>query len=340
MANVTMEDVARCAGVSRDTVSRVLKNLHEGTSFPIAEDTRSRVLQAIEELDYHPHFVATSLASGKARTVGFLFPGNALRDWFLVEVCKSATEYLSERNYNMLIPVLKPGEDLAHVARSLIRSQRVDGVLVCLADLDEPWNRLCLEDGYRITFVGSSVPEGKAAHVAADDRQGGCLATSHLMDSGYRQIAFIGSLSWPNVRERHAGYKQVFSDRSMPLNEAWTVDVSRQDLSLFDLRAVVERLVNGESPVRAMFVASDALAIRILKAALDLGISVPEQLAIMGFDDIWPSAYVSPSLSTVRQDASQIGRRAAEVLLEGLDRQVSTNQTVLIPPELVPRDTT
>lgn len=335
MGNITMEDVARQAGVSRATVSRVLRNLHEGTSIPISEETRQRVLTAVKELDYCPHFLATSLASGKSRTVGFVCPEGGLRDWDLVEIYQAVATTLLAYGYHVLIPPLKPEGNPACIARNLLRSGRADGLLVCCMDVDEHWDRLCSQEHDRVVFINSSVPHGKAAHVATDDRQGASAAILHLLDSGHTRIVFVGDLTQPPVQNRHLGYQEAFQQRNLSCDPEWTMNLVGQD---FHPQEVVERCTQRSEPVTAIFAGTDYLAIRLLKAASDSGISVPRQLAIMGFDDLWPSGCVSPALSTVRRDAERIGQEAVEHLLQGMSGHALSEEPRLIACSLVLRE--
>ncbi|GEM_PF-2559385 len=330
-----MEDVARHAGVSRATVSRVLRNLHEGTSIPISEETRRCVLAAVEELDYCPHFLATSLASGKSRAVGFLCPESGLRDWDLVEIHQSVAATLSAHGYHVLIPPLKPDGSAAGAARELLRSGRVDGLLICSMEADAHWDRLCSQEHDRVVFINSSVPHGKAAHVAMDDRQGGSAATLHLLDSGHTRIVFIGDLSQPHIRNRYLGYQDAFRERNLSCNPEWTMNLAGQDLHP---QEVIDRCTQGSEPVTAIFAGTDYLAIHLIKAASDLKVTVPDELAIMGFGDLWPSACVSPALSTVRRDADRIGQEAVERLLQGINGQALSGESFLVACNLILRE--
>jgi DNA-binding LacI/PurR family transcriptional regulator len=306
---VTIADVAAHAGVGAGTVSRVLNQ-----SPRVSETTRARVLAAIAALDYRPNPMAQGLSRGRCRTLGVVVP--FFTHASAVERLRGVVAALDGSSYDLvLFNVESPLHRDEHFA-TLTGRDRADGLLVM--SLPPPPSSLeRLASAGVPTVLLDSQGEGVPC-VVTDDVEGGRLATRHLLDLGHRRIAFLGDdpanpLGFTSSTCREQGFRETMA--------AAGVDVGADDvLHGPHVRAVARDLaidlLSGPEPPTAVFAASDTQALGVLEAAREVGLGVPADLSVVGFDDVEVSSYAG--LTTVRQPLYASGRLAAELLLESL----------------------
>jgi LacI family transcriptional regulator len=339
---VTHLDVARRAGVSTAVVSYVVNNGPRATS----PEARERVLRAIEELNYHPHAFARGLRSQRTHTIGFLARDYSPLDLFVspysAGILTGLAAELKEHGYYLLVHPLLIGEDLDAVA-TLLRSGRLDGLVVRLVETPTASDAelleliasagvpcVCLEQPSDARFGFDSVQFDSAA--------GAYAATSYLIRCGHRRIGHLqGDSLYQSARERRAGYERALADAGIPLDlgliqgDSW--DPATVDEALRRLLAVPDRPT-------AIFAANDNLAFRAIGFLRLAGVHVPEDLALVGFDDIPLAHEMEPPLTTVRIPLIEIGRRASRRVLQLLDTQShGDGASDVIVPELVRRAT-
>lgn len=310
-AVITIDEIARLAGVSKTTVSRVLNNRPD-----VNRDTRQRILALMAERDYQPNAFATAISSQKSRNIGLIIPHEAdyiFMNPFFVEVLRGISTVIDEHRYSLLV-------SLAHTQDYLVafKQKKVDGFLVlspgelhhgiinALARADAPFvstSRLEQEEGL--------------AYVDVDNVAGGRVAVEHLLDLGHRRIAYVGKPSLTSSRDRLAGYKEAIGARGIAFDEALIV-VAEGSSERHGYDAV-QRLLRRVAMPTAIFFANDLLAIGALKALAERQVRVPHQVSLVGFDGVPMAEFVSPPLTTVRQPAFEKGARAAELLLQCLE---------------------
>ena len=328
----TISDVAAHAGVGLGTVSRVLND-----SPKVSEATRSRVLAAMELLDYRPSPLARGLSRGRCHTVGLLVP--FFTHASAVERLRGVVAALHGSAYDLvLFDVESPPQRDEHLA-ALTRRDRADGLLV--VSLPPPARKLraLVDAGVPIVLVdaaGEGVP-----CVVTDDVEGGRIATRHLLALGHERIAFIGEdpdnpFGFTATAQREQGYVEVLRDAGIE-RDARLVRYSRHDR--VSAQKVAAKVLSLKRRPTAIFAASDVQATGVLEAARAAGLRVPRDLSVVGFDDIEISAYAG--LTTVRQPLFESGRIGAEMLLGALggDHEHHAGRREL-PLELVVRQTT
>ncbi len=336
MANrATQLDVARRAGVSRATVSNVLTN-RTGGHVPISDDTRRRVLAAVEELGYQPHAAARSLRSGRSGFLGLLIPdANNPFVWSIVRGAEMATR---EHGYQLALTIADlEAEDERRALRALAQ-QRLDGLILFLtypgrvaAELEA----LRLRGAAIVTF-GRVLP-GKDALVI-DYSAGAAALTEHLLRLGHRRIGFIHGVARPALgSDRLFAYRRALRAAGIPFERALIVHCGP---GMPDGVAAAHRLLDVSPRPSAILGVNDLMAICALQAAAERGIAVPQQLSVAGFDDIALAAHVTPPLTTVRAGGDELGRRAVEMLLDRLNHPDAPAQQVNAPVELVVRRST
>jgi DNA-binding LacI/PurR family transcriptional regulator len=328
------QDVAKLAGVSRTTVSFVLNDV---PGMKISEETRMRVLEAARELDYYPTAAARSLASGKTQRIGLILGEGQRRlsaDAFLPTFLQGVTASVHHRGYFLMIYL---SEDVpSHEAYTrLIREQQVDGLILSGPRSDDPLLEKLADESFPLILHGQ-VHGYRFPNVDVDNKAGGYMATSHLIALGHRRIGFISNapLSYAGTQERCAGWQQALKEHGIPVDDC----LLRTAAFLPEAgHAAMEELLRLSDRPTAVFVASDVVALGAISAIHRAGLRIPEDIAIVGFDDVFFAAQVHPPLTTIRVPAYGLGWTAAETLIaliEG-DDEVSS---VTLETELVIRD--
>ncbi len=338
MATVTIRDVAKRAGVGIGTVSRVLNE-----SRLVSDDTRSRVLTAIAELDYAPSAVARRLSRGKAMAVAVIAPFFTRRSY--VERLQGIEYVLSNAGYDLILYNIETVARRDECLRSVPRGERLDGLLIIsLAPDDSEVERFAAQE---VPAVLIDAYHPALPTVQIDDVAGARTAVDHLIDLGHRRIAYIGEtldqnpLRFQPVGDRYHGYCLSLAEAGIPFRPEY----HRQGrYSWREAHSMTHELLDLPEPPTAIFAYSDTLAFGVLEAAQQRGVSVPGDLSVIGFDDVEIAHYFR--LTTVRQGLYESGARGAELLLEWLDTddapepEVSSTQHIVLPTELVVRSST
>jgi DNA-binding LacI/PurR family transcriptional regulator len=320
VTRVTHRDVARRAGVSPSVVSYVINNGPRATS----PEARARVLTAIEELDYHPNAVARGLRSQRTLTIGFIASDYSPLDVFVspysAGVLTGLAAELKSNGYYLLVHPLMIGEDLAPLGR-LLRSGRLDGVVVRLVESAPASDALmelvaaaglpcvCLERPVDARFGFASV--------LFDDACGAHAATAYLVSRGHRRVAHLeGDPRYESARARREGYERALREADCVVDPD-LIQGSAWDPITVD--AAVRRLSALADPPTGIFAANDSLAFRAIQVLRADGRRIPDDVAVIGFDDIPLAQEMLPPLTTVRIPLTEIGRRAAARVLQLID---------------------
>jgi len=308
LIHVTLEDVARLAGVSTKTVSRVVNEHSE-----ISQVTRQRVQAAIDQLGYRPNIVARSLVNRRSNTLAVVAWGI---DYFGPSRTVVGIEQQSDEfGYSLFLNLVARPDDanVGHLLDELI-ARRVDGILWAAPEVGDnrSWlNPAILAELPPIVFL-SMAPQPGLAIVAVENRLGAFEAVQHLIAQGRRHIGHIaGPLAWWEARERAAGWEAALREAGLPVRPSLSVE---GDWTAASGDRGLRALLAQEPELDAIFVGSDQIALGALGAAHSLGRRVPEDLAFVGFDDIPESAFFWPPLTTVRQPLIEAGRLAVQIL--------------------------
>jgi DNA-binding LacI/PurR family transcriptional regulator len=324
-------DVAAQAGVGIATVSRVLNGRAN-----VAEGTRERVLEAIRALDYRPSSVARNLSLKRTLVVGVVIP--FLTEASQVERLRGIVTALGTSAYDLALFDVESADRQQRAFRMLADAHRTDGLLVLsLIPPDQEVRRLHVSG---IPCVLVDARHTALPSVVIDDVAGGVLATRYLAELGHRRIAFIGDkpsdpFRFLSTRDRTTGYERALAAAGLPLRPEYVREGTQ---SRHVARGIAEELLRLPERPTAIFAASDIQALGVLEAARALDIRVPEDLSVVGFDDIEVASYVG--LTTVRQPLYDSGRRGAELLLQSLAGSPPALQVETLPLDLVVRGTT
>jgi DNA-binding LacI/PurR family transcriptional regulator len=328
----TIQDVAKLAGVSTQTVSNVLNDR------PVTrEATRLRVKNAVRQLGYERDSFARALRTRHIDTLGLVIEDEtrlALHDPIHASLLTGMVERAHQRDYTVLVLVTAPETTERTIAR-IVRQRRVAGLVISLQGPDggrvELAQRLA---GLRIPTVAFEQRMGppEIRTVASDNEGGAARVADHLKQHGHRRIAYLtGAVRWPGAERRYAGLAAAANpalEVSVWRCPAWSVDAAR----------ATARAMLAQADVTAVFCANDRLALGVLLAAADTGLSVPHDLSVVGFDDFDFAAFIRPSLTTVRVDAAEMGEWAADVLMRPADSEPIPD--LMLATELIVREST
>jgi LacI family transcriptional regulator len=334
LSTATIRDVARAAGVSVATVSRVLNE-----SGVVNERTRGRVLEVMNALAFTPSYAARRLSLGRTLTVSVLV--SFLTRPQAAERLRGVDAVLSDSEFDLVIYNVESLEKRDKYLRELPHAQRTDGLLV-ISLPPRPEEILALASAaVPVVVIDVHSPALEILpRVVGDDVAGGELAACHLLDLGHKRIAFVGDefespFGFTSGRDRFAGFERALAQRGVPL---------RRDLvalgahGRYEARELGHRLLTGSEPPTAIFAASDTQALGVLSAARELSLDVPGDVSIVGYDDIEAADYVG--LTTVRQQLFESGRAGAELLLKQIDGPSGVPASVELAPSIVIRATT
>ncbi|UBU09718.1 LacI family DNA-binding transcriptional regulator [Nonomuraea gerenzanensis] len=331
MATRNIKEVAQLARVSVGTVSNVLNRPEI-----VSPATRERVFEAIKKLGFVRNEVARHLRVGRSRTVGLVVLD--VSNPFFVDVAQGAESVADD--HDSMVVLCNSAGDTGRERRHLdqLEQQRVMGILITPVETESPWVEELIARGTPVVLVDSPAT-GLQCSVAVDDRLGGQIAGAHLIERGHRRIMFAGGpMSIKQVADRHAGVTSAVAaaDGAVELLTA-----SAPTLTVAEGRAIGERvaaLPPGERPTAA-FCANDMMALGFLQAMASHGLRVPEDLAIIGYDDIDFAAAAAVPLSSVRQPRELLGRTAIDLLLEEVaDPEQHRHRQVIFQPDLVIRE--
>jgi LacI family transcriptional regulator len=325
----TIIDVARESGVSYSTVSRTLN----GYEF-VKPSTREKILRAAKKLGYVPNQQARSLAGGRSNLIGVLVP--ALNNDYISEILRGIDEELAKSNYNLILYTAHrhQGKESTYVAT--IMNGGADGLLLVAPLISAPYLDALRQRDFPYVLIDQSAKAEKGLIVKGTNRQGAYEATQYLIELGHRRIGFISGLTGLNsATERLEGYSAALSDHGIPLCDALIANGDFRERGGY--AAAQKLLALGEYPT-AIFASNDLSAFGTIEAIRQHGLRIPEDISVVGFDDIPQASLVYPKLTTVRQPLTQIGREAVTMLLEYIADPTQATRQVTLETQLIIRD--
>lgn len=327
---VSIKEVAAAAGVSFQTASKVLN----GGSVRVSADTEARIVAAARRLGYRPNTLARSLVRQRTSTLGMV--ATDVTDVAISQVCVAAEQAARRRGHAVLVGHLDGGgSDGPDIVRMLIE-RRVDGVIAAAPQLEESTEVAGLLRAYAPTVSLHSVPGGGVPVVGSNHRDTGRLATGHLIGLGHRVIGTVtGPLRRRVVRSRLHGYEDALRDAGVEPDEDLVVEA---DWTAGRAAEATRLLLSRAPGLTAIFAHNDTMAIGVLSALSEAGRRVPDDVAVVGCDDVPFAAYLLPALTTVRVPLAETGERVVDLLLRGIGGEEPPEDPVLLPVRLVVRD--
>ena len=335
--SITIKDVAKKAGVSIATVSFVINNNNKRVS----AETKNRVLKSIKALNYHPSKSARNLVSKKTGFIGFILTDDHFlrTEPFYTRIFLGVEFEARNEDYYILLTSVSSNFNKNDQLPRFILNKSVDGVIVAGK---VPINLIERLSEYNLPtiFIDFVPPANTVPLILIDNIQGGILATNHLINLGHKNIAFIGGdIEHPSVRDRLNGYKQALEIANIPLkNNLIIIDAPYPDRQNGYNSA--KRLFAKNRSVTAIFACNDAMAIGVMHYLKDKGYLIPDDVSLIGFDDVEADLMLNPLLTTVRVPKIELGAEAFRLIVNILKNKKSTPKKILVPVELIIREST
>ncbi|MGV2939648.1 LacI family DNA-binding transcriptional regulator [Mesobacillus sp. LC4] len=327
MKKLTIKEIAELTGVSTATVSKVLNNTGR-----YSEETRKKILDVVQEYDYRPNAVAKSLRTRRSKTIGVIVPD--ITNEFFAQIVLAIEKYCGPKGYSVFIcNTDENGEKELQYIKEL-ELKGVDG-LIHLIGSDELFN---VETNLPVVCIDRKPMAHNAAFITSDNFQGGYLAARELIDKGCKKILLIRDyrVGHPTL-ERQKGFKSALKEKKIPFDEeeqVLNVEVGIEQ----GKKAVQELIKNGNFDFDGVFATTDWLAFGAKLALEENGIKIPEEVKIIGFDNINLAKY--SSVSSIHQDKEAMGQKAAENLINRIELNIHTNDVIKLPVTLVSRNST
>ncbi len=326
----TIKDVARLAGVSTTTVSHVINK----TRF-VAEATQEKVMQAVQDLNYSPSAVARSLKCNSTRSIGMLVTQST--NPFFSEVIDGVESYCYRQGYTLILCNTGGIYEKQRDYIRMLSEKRVDGILVMCSDLTE--ELLAMLDSY------SDIPKvimdwgpqsSQADKIIDNSEEGGYLATKYLINNGHKDIACLsGHFNKAACQERILGFRRAMAEHNYPVVEDWILEGNFEcDTAVL----AADKIIAMDHKPSAIFCFNDTMALGLMSRLQQRGVRVPEDMSVIGYDNIEISEYFSPPLTTVHQPKRRVGKNAFEILLQRIKNKEHERRVFEMHPEIVERD--
>lgn len=332
MADLTLEDVAKQAGVSRSTVSRVI-NDHPG----VRESVRKRVQSVIQETGYRPNAAARTLASQRSWTIGLVLPSSVssfFADPYFPRLTQGIAQACNQYNYTLGLFLLGSKDDEEKIYPRVSRKGYLDGAIVQSGQIGDMLTDHLAKVGFPLVVAGRPARPMDVSYIDVDNVNAAYNAVSHLIRLGYKRIATItGVVNSTVSMDRKEGYLKALAERGRPVDESLIVEGDFTEAGGY---FAMHHLLDARPD--AVFAASDIMAIGAMRAIREAGLSVPEDVAVVGFDDLPLAKIPNPQLTTVRQPVFQFGFQAVEILIDLIENGISPARRVIMDTELIIRD--
>lgn len=329
--STTLEEIAKQAGVSRSTVSRVM-NDHPS----VDHETRARVQSVAERLNYQPNVAARSLAAGRTHILGLVIPMGVsalFTDPYFPLLIQGISSACNANEHSVMLWLAEP-EYERRMIRQVLQGGLIDGVILASALMDDPMLEALLKRGLPFITVGRLPTDNQVSYVDVDNVNSAREMVAYLLRLGHRQVATIsGPINMIAGSDRLQGYRLALRNRGVAPDPALIVEADFTEEGGY---IAMQRLL-PRAP-EAVFVASDAMAVGALRALREAGLRVPDDIAIAGFDDIPFAARTDPPLTTVRQPIQRMGSVAAETLIDMISHPQPQPRRIILPTELVIRE--
>lgn len=326
---VTIKDIAKKANVSVTTVSRVLNNKPD-----VGDQTRTKILKLIEELNYKPNSVARGLVMQKTHTIGLIIPD--ISNPFFPQVARAIEDKAQKSGYSIIFFNTDNHLEKEKKAVELFKSKQVDGLIVSLSLGNEEILKELKAANYPVVQIDRSVLSNSYPLVSIDNKNSAYQMVEYMLKKGYKKIAHItGDLKTTTARDRLAGYKKALNDYQVEINEDYIIKGDYTQQLAFE---AMQTLLKLKEPPTAVFAANDLSAAGVYKALFAAGLNIPADIAVAGHDDIDIASLLRPELTTMRQPKYSLGEKAVSVLLKMIDNYEAEVEAQILKTKLVIRE--
>ncbi|TDQ42782.1 LacI family DNA-binding transcriptional regulator [Aureibacillus halotolerans] len=335
--SVTIKDVAKLANVATSTVSRVIANNPR-----ISDGTKKKVRDAMHELGYHPNAIARSLASQSTQSLGLIMPRSTdivFQNPFFLTLLRGISEGAQNAQYTLLMTTGKSDKEIYDGVVQIVQGRKVDGVILLSSQVEDDILSYLYKRKFPFVLIGKPYKyKDKITHVDNDNFSAANEATKHLLTKGHTKIAFIGgSRKLTVTMERLLGYREALETADIPVRDAYCV---HEEFLSSGGQEAVKGLLDLPDPPSAMLVTDDLMALGVLRVCNDLGISVPESIAIVSFNNTMMADMSRPPLTSMEINTLDLGYQAVTSLIQHISQPNEPIKRVIIPHSLVIRETT
>ncbi len=328
---VTIKEIAELAGVSRTTVSRVLS----GGKF-VRKNTKDRVMEIIEEKKYKPSIIAQSLRTNRTRTIGLVLAD--VENPFYSRVAKGVIDAAEEKNYNVILCNSNNDINLEERDVRTLIERGVDGLLLTTVELKMKTIENLRDKGFPFLLIDCKLDIPGVNYVVNDDYYGAELATEYLIKLGHKKIFFLGNRKLLSLKERFRGFKDTLERYKIDNDNNFVPTKFIETGGVYDINGIISYLLNRQENITAIFSGNDYLAIKSIESIIDNGFKIPEDISVIGYDNIKISSMIRVPLTTIRQPKYLLGKLATEQLLEIIENKLDKElRRVILRPELVIR---
>ncbi|MGI8315920.1 LacI family DNA-binding transcriptional regulator [Halobacillus mangrovi] len=328
LARPSIKDVAALSGVSTATVSHVINQ----TRF-VAEETTAKVTDAMKQLNYSPNSIARSLRSQKSKTIGLLIPVKRAdtSNFFFMTIAHGIEHQLKKHGYHLILSNSNEDLDMEKKQLEVFHSQLIDGLIMAPTAEDHTYLSEYLPDDYPTIFIDRKPASYNGDCILVDNAKGTYEAIQHLIDKGHKKIGYIsGPLGLTTSDERYEGYRKALNDNGIDVDESL---VKIGEASYHFGERLTDELLD-ESDMTALFIANNVMTIGSMITLQNRDVNIPDELAVIGFDDYEWTKVTKPALSVIKQPAFELGEKAAEVLLNRLKNPKEPFQEYRLPTTL------
>ncbi len=329
---ITINEVAKLAGVSKATVSRVMNN-----SKPVNPEKHERVLRAIKELEFVPNAVARGLVHKRTGLVGVVIPD--ITNPFFAELVKGVEEVVREKNYNMILCNTAHNTEKEINYLKMLKEKYVDGIIFMTAKVTVKHKEFFKKSQLPVTFINRKCEDIQVASLDIDNYQAAYDMTAFFLKRGHRHVAIIRAPLTDKTSgfERFKGYQDAMRQYGIDPKESL---VMRSNFRIDSAYKAVKQFLQEHHRATAIFATSDLMAIGAIRCLQDHHIDVPGQVEVAGFDDIAMASYYCPSITTVRQPISEMGRQATRLLIKEINGEIIKSRNLILPYQLISREST
>lgn len=331
MSKTTLLDIAKHTNVSRTTVSMVLNN----KEINVSEETRNRILNAAKELNYIPNSLARSLSTKKSYTIGFIIPD--IENPFFAEMAKAIETEAEKRGYSTILCNTFNSSEKEEEYIKLLISKLVDGVIIVASGRKNNSINMLKDNEIPFVIVDRHVDEEEKINgVFCDNEEGIKIGLDYLIEKGYKNIAFIGAAKNQIISNSRLGYFSKWANKYNIFNEGL---IEEDEISLEGGIKATERLINREEKIDVIFYSSDIMAIGGMKCLIRKGLKIPEDISILGYDNIGICSFMEPELTTIAQPIYNMGEEAFNLLMNVIKTNNTEENIINLKPYLVERNT-
>lgn len=328
---MNLEEVAKLSGVSRSTVSRVINNDPN-----VREETREHVQEVIKRVNYHPNTTAQSLVAGRTKMLGLVIPmaiPTMFSDPYFLVLAQGITMTCNQRDHSVMLWLSEQAYERRTIDK-IVHGSMVDGVIVASTLMHDSLLQALVDNNFPFVLVGRAPWDDRISYVDVDNRGGAREAVNHLLHLGRQYIATVtGPQNMIAGADRFQGYEEALRDRGIRLNDDLIADGGFTEVGGYE---AMRRLIPYQPD--AVFVASDTMALGVLRALREANLQVPNDVALVSFDDMPFASQTDVPLTTVRQPITRTGSVAAETLIDMIGHPATNPRRIVLPAELVIRD--